>query len=84
MKETPFRTVVAASVCLIRIESQWQHGGQEIALLRLVIGFEVFDLVALLTAGGPGQATTVASCIDRVAVISSTSVSRRRGPSCSA
>lgn len=32
-----------------------------IAVLKLVIGFKVFDLVFVLTAGGPGQATTVAS-----------------------
>jgi multiple sugar transport system permease protein len=40
-----------------------------IALLKLVIGFKVFDLVFVLTAGGPGQATTVASFnIYRVAI----------------
>jgi multiple sugar transport system permease protein len=32
-----------------------------IAVLKLVIAFKVFDLVFVLTAGGPGQATTVAS-----------------------
>lgn len=40
-----------------------------VALLKLVIGFKVFDLVFVLTAGGPGQATTVASFhIYRVAI----------------
>jgi multiple sugar transport system permease protein len=39
------------------------------ALLKLVISFKAFDLVYVLTAGGPGQATTVASFnIYRVAV----------------
>ncbi|MFO1070537.1 MAG: sugar ABC transporter permease [Geminicoccaceae bacterium] len=40
-----------------------------VALLKLVIGFKVFDLIFVLTAGGPGQATTVASFnIYRVAI----------------
>lgn len=40
-----------------------------IAVLKLVIAFKVFDLVFVLTAGGPGQATTVASFhIYRVAI----------------
>ena len=38
-------------------------------MLKLVIAFKVFDLVFVLTAGGPGQATTVASFhIYRVAI----------------
>lgn len=32
-----------------------------VALIRLVLAFKVFDLVAVLTAGGPGQSTTTAS-----------------------
>jgi multiple sugar transport system permease protein len=32
-----------------------------VALLKLVIGFKVFDLIFVMTAGGPGQVTTVAS-----------------------
>jgi multiple sugar transport system permease protein len=32
-----------------------------IAVLKLVIGFKLFDLVFVLTAGGPGQATTISS-----------------------
>ena len=40
-----------------------------IAVLKLVIAFKVFDLVFVLTAGGPGQATTVSSFyIYRVAI----------------
>lgn len=40
-----------------------------IAVLKLVIGFKVFDLIFVLTAGGPGQATTVSSFhIYRVAI----------------
>ncbi|MCY6383757.1 carbohydrate ABC transporter permease [Hoeflea prorocentri] len=40
-----------------------------IAVLKLVISFKVFDLIFVLTAGGPGQATTVSSFyIYRVAV----------------
>ncbi|MGF1473988.1 MAG: carbohydrate ABC transporter permease [Geminicoccaceae bacterium] len=40
-----------------------------IALIKLVIAFKVFDLVFVLTAGGPGQATTVSSFhIYRVAI----------------
>jgi multiple sugar transport system permease protein len=32
-----------------------------ISLIRLVLAFKVFDLVAVLTSGGPGQSTTTAS-----------------------
>ncbi|MFZ4510238.1 MAG: carbohydrate ABC transporter permease [Candidatus Nanopelagicales bacterium] len=32
-----------------------------VALIRLVLAFKVFDLVAVLTSGGPGQSTTTAS-----------------------
>ena len=32
-----------------------------IAVLKLVISFKLFDLVFVLTAGGPGQATTISS-----------------------
>ncbi len=40
-----------------------------IAVLKLVIAFKVFDLVFVLTGGGPGQATTVSSFyIYRVAI----------------
>lgn len=40
-----------------------------IAVLKLVIAFKIFDLVFVLTAGGPGQATTVSSFyIYRVAI----------------
>ncbi len=40
-----------------------------IAVLKLVIAFKVFDLVFVLTAGGPGQSTTVSSFhIYRVAI----------------
>ena len=40
-----------------------------IAVLKLVIAFKVFDLVFVLTAGGPGQRTTVSSFhIYRVAI----------------
>ena len=40
-----------------------------IAVLKLVIAFKVFDLVFVLTSGGPGQATTVSSFyIYRVAI----------------
>ena len=40
-----------------------------IAVLKLVISFKVFDLIFVLTAGGPGQATTVSSFyIYRVAI----------------
>lgn len=40
-----------------------------IAVLKLVIAFKVFDLVFVLTAGGPGQSTTVSSfLIYRVAI----------------
>lgn len=40
-----------------------------IAVLKLVIGFKVFDLVYVMTAGGPGQATTISSFhIYRVAI----------------
>ncbi|MGD9536405.1 MAG: carbohydrate ABC transporter permease [Alphaproteobacteria bacterium] len=40
-----------------------------IALLKLIIAFKVFDLVFVLTGGGPGQATTVSSFyIYRVAI----------------
>lgn len=40
-----------------------------IAVLKLVISFKVFDVVFVLTAGGPGQATTVSSFyIYRVAI----------------
>lgn len=40
-----------------------------IAVLKLIIAFKVFDLVFVMTAGGPGQATTVSSFyIYRVAI----------------
>jgi multiple sugar transport system permease protein len=40
-----------------------------VAVLKLIIGFRVFDLIFVLTGGGPGQATTLASYyIYRVAV----------------
>lgn len=40
-----------------------------IAVLKLIITFKVFDLVFVLTAGGPGQATTLSSFhIYRVAI----------------
>lgn len=39
------------------------------ALIRLVLAFKVFDLVSVMTSGGPGQSTTVASyLIHRVAL----------------
>ncbi|WP_421858103.1 carbohydrate ABC transporter permease [Oricola sp.] len=40
-----------------------------IAVLKLVISFKLFDIVFVLTAGGPGQATTISSFyIYRVAI----------------
>ncbi len=40
-----------------------------VAVLKLIIAFKVFDLVFVLTAGGPGQATTLSSFhIYRVAI----------------
>ena len=64
----------------LEIRSQWRvfryitlpmllPGLIGIAVLKLIIAFKVFDLIFVLTAGGPGQATTVSSFyIYRVAI----------------
>lgn len=62
---------------LVRVVLPWVAGTVvAVLLVRLVLAFKVYDLVAVMTAGGPGRATTTTSYLVHQAALQQFDVTR--------